>query len=153
MALSRTKIRVVAAAVGLIAVFGGCSSKSSHGVSLSVFHLRAGDCVVTPTAVKAELTSLDVVSCHQAHTQEVYALVSDSGGDTYPGTAALQTFANGACLQRFASYVGVDYRDSSLFYTYLLPSVRSWAAGDHTVDCVITTTGQKLTQSVKGSKE
>lgn len=130
----------------------GCSSTSkTKGVGLSVFHLRAGECAITPQAVKAQLSKLTVVSCRQPHTQEVYALVNDNAGSNYPGTTALQSFANGACLQRFSGYVGADYRDSSLFYTYLLPSVRSWAQGDRTVDCLITTTGQQLTKSVKGT--
>ena len=127
------------------------STPKTKGISLSVFHLHPGDCAVTPQAVKAQLSTLEVVPCQTAHTEEVYALVNDKAGSTYPGTTALQSFANGSCLQRFAGYVGVDYRDSSLFFTYLLPSVRSWAQGDRTVDCLITTTGQQLTRSVKGT--
>ena len=145
--------------VALIAILGaagtmtGCSSTAkSKGANLSVFHLRTGECATTPHAVKAQLSNLSVVSCRQPHTQEVYALVDDNAGSTYPGASALQNFANGACLQRFARYVGVDYRDSSLFYTYLLPSVRSWSQGDRTVDCLVTTTGQALTRSVKGAR-
>ncbi|HET9075891.1 MAG TPA: septum formation family protein [Acidimicrobiales bacterium] len=142
----------VLAAVGVAAGLAGCSSGGPRaGAQLSVFHLHPGDCVLTPTAVKAELSSLKVVSCREPHTEEVYALAQDKSGQTYPGTTALQKFADGACLQSFAGYVGDDYRDSSLFYTYLLPSVRSWAAGDHTVDCVVTTTGRSLTRSVKNS--
>jgi hypothetical protein len=76
----------------------------------------------------------------------------NSAGDNYPGDTALRSFADGQCLQRFQGYTGTDYRHSSLFYTYLLPSVRSWAAKDRTVVCVITTTGQELTSSVKGSR-
>lgn len=156
-ALSRRRregalLPVLAAALAAV-VLAGCSSGGPKaGVQLSVFHLRVGDCVMTPTAVKAELSSLKVVPCRQPHTEEVYALVSDGAGDSYPGTSALQKFAQGACLQRFSGYVGDDYRDSALFYTYLLPSVRSWASGDHTVDCVITTTGRALTRSVKNSR-
>ena len=143
---------VLAGVIAAVTALTGCSSAKHPGAQVSVFHLRPGACVETPSAIKAELSSLKVVSCHEAHTEEVYALVVDNAGDTYPGTSALQSFANGACLQKYAGYVGVDYRDSSLFFTYLLPSVRSWAAGDHTVDCVISTTGQTLTRSVKGSK-
>lgn len=140
----------ILAAVGALA---GCSSASkTKGASLSVFHLRTGQCAITPQAVKAQLSNLSVVSCHQPHTQEVFALVADNAGSNYPGATALQSFANGACLQHFAGYVGVDYRDSSLFYTYLLPSVRSWSQGDRTVDCLVTTTGQTLTKSVKGAR-
>ena len=69
-----------------------------------------------------------------------------------PGRPGLRSYADGQCLQQFRGYVGVDYRQSSLYYTYLLPSVRSWASDDRTVVCIITTTGQQLTSSVKGSK-
>lgn len=139
-------------AVALTAAGCSGSSGSSAGVNVSVFHLKVGDCIVPPTSVKAELSSVKVVSCREPHTQEVFALVKDDAGDNYPGATALKTFANADCLEHFASYVGIQYRESSLFYTYLLPSVRSWAASDRTVVCIITTTGQELTSSVKGSK-
>ncbi len=153
-ALRGRATRLAALVAAVVALAAGCSvhSKPSVGASVSVFHLKAGDCLVPPTDVKAELTSVKVVSCREAHTQEVYALVTDPAGDNYPGASHLETFANGNCLEHYESYVGVAYQDSSLFYTYLLPSVRSWAAKDRTIVCVITTTAQKLTTSVKGSK-
>jgi Septum formation len=138
------------ALLAFAALVAGCgTSKAAPSASVSVFHLRPGTCIVPPTDIKAELASLKVVSCRTPHTQEVYALVDDPGGDTYPGATVLRTFADGNCLQHFKSYTGVDYRDSQLFYTYLLPSVRSWAAKDRTIVCIITTTGQPLTASVK----
>ncbi len=71
----------------------------------------------------------------------------------YPGEDVLKKFADGTCAQRFSEYVGVDYLDSDLFFTYLLPSARSWEqASDRNVLCFITTTGGTLTSSVKGSK-
>ena len=140
-------------------ILGGCSflgigsSKPSLPARTdSVFHLSVGDCIVPPTSIQAEISTLKVVSCHEVHTQEVFALIKDNAGSNYPGAAALQTFANAGCLQKFEPYVGVDYEDSSLFYTYLLPSVRSWTQEDRTVVCIITTTGQPLTASVRGSK-
>ena len=50
--------------------------------------------------------------------------------------------------------MGVDYRDSELFFTYLLPSPRSWEQDeDRTTLCFVTTTdGAQLTQSVEGTK-
>jgi hypothetical protein len=150
----RAATRLLVLVVLVAVVAAGCSvhSKKSIGASVSVFHLKVGDCLVPPTAVKAEITSVKVVACREAHTQEVFALVTDPGGDNYPGASKLETFANGNCLEHYQGYVGVAYQDSSLFYTYLLPSVRSWAANDRSIVCVITTTGQKLTSSVKGSK-
>ncbi|HEX3425108.1 MAG TPA: septum formation family protein [Acidimicrobiales bacterium] len=135
---------------------------ASVGSNQSVFKLKVGDCLVPPTAIKAEINSIKVVRCAQPHTQEVFAKVqygplgtaTTSASTAYPGVTPLETFANGACLQRFAGYVGVDYRYSSLYYTYMLPSPRSWSSSmnDRTIWCLITTTGQQLTGSVKGSR-
>jgi hypothetical protein len=158
LTLRRLSLLFVLAAVPV--VFSGCSflgigSSAKPSVparTASVFHLSVGDCIVPPTTVQAQISTIKVVSCHEVHTQEVFALIKDNAGSNYPGATTLQTFANAACLQHFQPYVGDAYEDSSLFYTYLLPSVRSWSSEDRTVVCVITTTGQPLTASVRGSK-
>jgi Septum formation len=143
--------------------FGGGGSSTTG--SISVFDVKRGDCFTTPKAVKAELSKLSRVSCATQHTQEAYAVVTyhasaagaaaTSGApDAYPGGDALDRFAKGVCAQRFTGYVGVDYLDSSLFFTYLLPSARSWEQDDdRNVLCFVTTTGGKLTSSVKGSRK
>lgn len=140
-------------------VLAGCSSVGLGGKApkypshpVSVFHLRPGECLNPPGKVQAQVSELKVLSCDAPHTQQVYALLKAPGSDNYPGAQVLQKFANAKCLQHFAGFVGVAYQHSTLFYTYLLPSVRSWAAGDRTVTCLVTTTGAKLTSSVKGSK-
>jgi hypothetical protein len=150
-----TPCRTVAIVAALLALMlGACGgSGGPRGVNVSVFHLKVGNCLVPPSNIQAELSSVKVVACKKPHTQEVYANVSDdTAGDNYPGDTALRSYADGQCLERFQGYVGVDYRESSLFYTYLLPSARSWEAKDRTVVCVVTTTGQQLTSSVKASK-
>jgi hypothetical protein len=135
----------------------GCSS-SSGGNGTSVFHVKPGECFLPPSKVQAELTSLKRVSCTSGHTQEAYAVVAYTGAgsgftDSYPGDTVLKTYADGVCAQRFASYVGVDYQDSTLFFTYLLPSARGWQQShDRDVICFVTTTGAVLHKSVKGTK-
>jgi hypothetical protein len=158
--LTLRRLPLLIAFIALPLLFGACSflgigSKAKPSVPArtdSVFHLSVGDCIVPPTTVQAQISTIKVVSCHAVHTQEVFALIKDNAGSNYPGATSLQTFANAGCLQHFQSYVGDAYEDSSLFYTYLLPSVRSWQSEDRTVVCVITTTGQPLTASVRGSK-
>ena len=51
------------------------------------------------------------------------------------------------CAQDFENYVGISYLDSSLFFTYLLPSARGWEQDrtDRAVVCFVTTTGAELT--------
>jgi len=137
---------------------GGDASRGKDGQvteagDLSVFDLRVGDCFTPPKDPKAEIESVYVVPCKDSHTQETFAVVPYDNGDAYPGDAALRSFADGACLQRYEDYVGVSYLDSKLFYTYLLPSARSWNDGnDRKVVCIVTTTGEELQTSVKGSQ-
>ncbi|TAM80837.1 MAG: hypothetical protein EPN43_14555 [Jatrophihabitans sp.] len=134
-------------------------SGSSDSASVSVFSVEPGQCFQAPSTVQAELSSLTRVPCSKPHTREAYANVGyaapdGSSGGAYPGSDALTAFANGACAQRYAGYVGVDYLDSSLFFTFLFPSARSWQSDDdRKIICFVTTTGAKLTASVKGSKK
>jgi hypothetical protein len=153
-------------AVLLCAGCGWFGGKHSGTTSESVFSVRPGQCFQAPTKVQAELSSLQHTPCAQPHTREAYAIVAyqaasaaggssaSAAGGAYPGSDALSTFAQGACAQHFTGYVGVDYLDSSLFFTYLLPSARSWQSDDdRSVICFVTTAGGKLTGSVKGSKK
>jgi hypothetical protein len=148
----------------------GCSGGGSGVKDISVFSVKPGECFSAPKDVKVQLSTLTKKPCSREHTQEAYAVVAFAppGGagataarptavpsltSSYPGSDVLTTFAQGACAQRYAGYVGVDYLDSSLFFTYLLPSARSWEqADDRDVICFVTTTGSTLTSSVKDSK-
>jgi hypothetical protein len=161
-ALAGSALRAGALAAAVVLTAGGCSlfdHKGEDTSSTSVFDVKPGDCFVVPKDITVELTDLSKVACTQPHEQEAYALVPyvDPSGATdasaFPGDAALKTFADGACAEQYESYVGVDYRDSTLYFTYLNPSARSWQQdADRTTVCFVTTTGQQLTKSVKGSK-
>ncbi|WP_051265014.1 septum formation family protein [Nakamurella lactea] len=137
-------------------IFGG--SDPSAGTSISVFDVKVGQCFQAPTAVHAELSDLITVPCQTPHRQESFALLpyqAPKGADPslYPGDTALTSFAEGKCAEAFGPYVGVSYLDSSLYFTYLLPSARGWEQGDdRSVICFVTTTGPELTSSVKGAK-
>ncbi len=161
-----TPLRMAGAAMIATVLAVGCSGcglfgggGSDRGEDLSVFSVKPGQCFVAPQQVQAQLSTLEKVPCKTSHTQEAYAVVpfqepEGQKSSGFPGNEALTTFAKGACAAKFADYVGVDYRDSSLFFTYLLPSARSWEQdADDDVICFVTTTGQKLKSSVKGSKK
>jgi len=137
-------------------LLGACSGSDDEGEGVSVLDLEPGACVLAQAEVTTEVESLTTVPCDVAHQQEVYAKVPYTAPDgtvgDFPGDATLLTFADGACAEAFEGYVGVDYRDSTLYFTYLLPSARGWDQGpDRDVLCLITTTGSTLTSSVKGS--
>lgn len=157
--------RWAAAGAGLAAaaLLSGCGlfGDDKPGKEISAFDVQVGQCFTPPDTFKAELSTLRALPCDIEHTLESYALVAYSTSEDgepdpdqqYPGSDVLMTFADSSCAQRYEGYIGVPYTDSSLYFTYLLPSVRGWETeGDRYIACFITTTGEKLTSSVKNSK-
>lgn len=151
---SWTVLRTVLAGVVVGGLLTGCAWFGGDE-TVSVFELAPGDCVLSPSDVAAELTELERVDCQEEHHMEVYARVEFPETDDvapFPGDAATKSFADGACAEEFTEYVGVSYLDSALWFTYLVPSARSWAeGGDRTVTCFVTTTGAPLDKSVAGT--
>lgn len=151
-------VALVATAVVTLSGCGLFDRGGSNSDAVSVFSVKPGDCFTAPPKVQAELSSLTRVACTKPHAQEAYASVDYQAkqGQTssgFPGPELLTGYAQGICAQEFATYVGVDYRDSSLFFTYLMPSARSWEQGkDRKITCFVTTAGEPLTSSVKGTK-
>jgi hypothetical protein len=124
---------------------------------VSVFELLQGDCLSPPEEVQAGLEEVTVVPCAEPHTQEIFEIIeyepAEEGNDDFPGDDELDDFAQAACLDPFTDYVDIDYVDSSLFITYLLPTVRSWnEEGDREVVCIAQTTGEQIQGSVEGSQ-
>jgi hypothetical protein len=162
----RPSARAAAATFAVLPLVAGCGwfGDGDEAEATSVFQLDLGQCFTPVDAAEApeEVTEIDVVPCTEPHTREVYAVVDYrprepvADPDAFPGGEALTAFADGACAAEYRSYVGVDYQDSRYFFTYLLPSARSWVGSEDTpadrqVVCFVATTGEKLTQSVKGS--
>lgn len=143
----------------LLVTTSGCSVFGDDDDQASVFSVKVGECFLAPAEVEAQIADLDRVDCADAHDHEAYAVVTYESGDPevdpdeYPGDEALTKFADGTCAQRFGEYVGVDYLDSKLFFTYLLPSPRSWQEEDRKVICLVTSAGNQLQGSVKGTQQ
>jgi hypothetical protein len=159
-----------------VSACGGQSNESSTGKSVSVFDLRPEDCLNPPKAnANLAVSTVTVLSCNEPHVDEVYCVLpytsspptsvqacptqpprfSGSLTQEYPGEQALTNFANALCLNEFQPYVGSAYTGSSLYYTYLYPSPRSWDDSlkrDREIVCVLHTIGGPLTRSAKGSK-
>ena len=155
--MNRRRSHAAALAVITVLLTAACSGSDDDATKVSIFDLEVGDCVRAAKDVSAEVKDVEQVGCEVGHELELYSEVAftTATGDTgaFPGDAALVTFADGVCAQGFEEYVGVDYRDSTLYFTYLLPSARGWDQGpDNSVLCFVTTTGEQLTATARGSQ-
>lgn len=161
--MRRTKLAVALLAIASSSGCGGgddaergTDGRVTEPGDVSVYELLTGDCLSPPEEVQAGIEQVRVVPCAEPHTQEVFATIEyelPEDDDDFPGDDEIDAFAQGACLDPFTDYVGVDYIDSSLFITYLLPTVRSWnEENDREIVCIAQTTGEQLQGSVEGSE-
>ena len=111
-----------------------------------------GSCLRFDADIGAEVTELPVTECTVTHSHEIYAVVV-SGDDVYPGFDALEDTALTECLGAFEGYVGVSPFDSTLLYSWLVPTLDSWnREGDKETVCVIGNgDGAPLLESVRGT--
>jgi len=155
----RTRPRVALTVLPVLAglLLAGCSGDDDADAT-SVFSAKPGQCFLAPAEVEAQVSDLERVDCSEEHDHEAYAVVpyraagEEEASEEFPGDEVLTNFAEGACAQEFGAYVGVDYLDSELFFTYLLPSPRSWQEDDRSVLCLVTAAGGGLEGSVKGTE-
>lgn len=113
-----------------------------------------GSCLRFGDDVGETVSKLPVTACDEPHTHEVFAVVN-SGEDVYPGFDALEEVALVECLGAFEEYVGVNPFESSLFASWLVPSLDSWNDEDkkdrETICVVGSGDAEPLTDSVKDS--
>lgn len=158
MPVRRLSLALLAA---LLVVAAACSSdeadrdedgRITRTGQLSVFDLQIGDCIVFDDVPDATVDEVTVTPCDEPHQSEVYAIVEVDDLDAYPGERELSNRAELECLAPFDDYVGIELAESTLFFTYLVPTVRSWQEDqDREVLCLIVAAGRVLEGSVAGS--
>jgi hypothetical protein len=116
----------------------------------NVFSLEVGTCFDDPDNFN-EVSDVPEVECSEPHDNEVYYLFDLPDG-SFPGSAAVDTAADEGCFAAFQPYVGIDYVNSILWYSYLTPTSGSWDQGDREVVCFLWHGElQKLEGSMQGS--
>jgi hypothetical protein len=150
--------------VGLLVVGGGVAgylfnaSRSSTGEitrsgDLTANDLRVGDCFDLKEPDAEEIFDVTAHPCTEAHEYEVFYVGSLAGGE-YPTDDVTTTFVVDNCGPAFGAYVGKEYVDSQLDFSYLSPSVESWRDGDRSVQCAaFDPRNTRLTISIKGIAE
>ncbi|MEO9325442.1 septum formation family protein [Nocardioides sp. C4-1] len=155
--MTRLPRTVAAAALVVLALpLSGCGLFGGDDDEQDVLDIEAGQCFVLPDEVQEQVSDLERVGCDEPHDRESFAVIpyeapdGETDADVFPGDEALTTFADGRCADAFGDYTGVPYLDSDLYFTYLLPSPRSWQGGDRDVVCFAFDPGQRLSTSLRG---
>ncbi len=125
---------------------------SIAGCKTAAMDLKVGDCFDGAPA-NTEVSEVDSKPCTEPHENEVFAVFDYPGSATeHPGDAALDAAADTGCVDAFRQYVGKAIEDSSLTFSYLVPTQASWRLGDRAITCLIEDpSGAKLTGSMQGS--
>jgi len=146
----------ILAAIGFAAY--GAATKANRddsgaivgGGTVNAFQIKVGDCFDDTDSMEEEVSSLPGVPCTEPHDNEAYAVFDVSIAD-YPGGDAMSELANESCMQRFESFVGLEYASSSLDVFAMYPSVQSWKQKDREVICsVYDMNAEKLVGSMQG---
>lgn len=136
-----------------------CSGGDDGDPVIKLGDEQVGNCLDFPPDTGPQITSLPTVPCDVEHTHEIFAVVDyrppdeEGASDLYPGFEELERFSQAECLTLFEPYVGVGAFDSSLFYSWIVPTLTSWdKEDDRQVICVVgNQNGASLFGSVKGS--
>tara|TARA_Y100000031_G_scaffold116291_1_gene128821 strand:+ start:64 stop:495 length:432 start_codon:yes stop_codon:yes gene_type:complete len=142
-------VRKYAVVLVFLLVASGCSLKGN------VFYLSVGDCYNDDplTYEVSEVGDVDVVSCSKPHTYEVYSEF-ELTGSSFPGQSTVISRAEQGCLNRFASFVGIEYDYSEWYYSTIFPTKDSWNnLDDRQVTCILGTEYDELTTgSARGTR-
>ena len=125
--------------------------------TLDAFEMRIGDCFDDTSGLSGDgddnIENLPGVPCSDPHDNEVFA-VFDLDLEAFPEDDEMSQIAFDACVERFESFVGMDYQSSSLDVMTLYPTPQSWKHGnDREVVCAVyDMEANKLVGSAKGKR-
>lgn len=119
------------------------SAKSGTGPHASgdtvwVSDLRQGDCYILASSDRRDLTAgeVTIVDCQFAHDGEVYG-TGTLDFATYPGARAVSDAAEKLCADHEKVLDPAVYDEDGLTGTWYSPLEEDWAAGPHSVECVV----------------
>jgi hypothetical protein len=159
--------RILAAAVGVVALVGAASCSGGEGASTStetttteappttalsgppvgavaegLRSIDAGACFWPPEDdPEAEDAAVWVVDCSVPHRHEVAEVIRYDGPvareGRFPGSSVIQEWAEEQCAARFEPFVGTPWTRSELDLARWWPNAASWDRADRSVICVV----------------
>jgi predicted small secreted protein len=97
--------------------------------------ITVGDCFnETGDEIVSDVPTID---CALPHDYEVYASIQLDKA-VWPGDDEIFSLADDACLAPFATWVGIPFENSTLDYTYYVPTEDGWNNyDDREVSCIM----------------
>jgi hypothetical protein len=116
----------------------------------NVFDLEVGTCLTMAEFAEGEtFTDVPTKECTEAHDAEVIWRGDATTADY--DQLAFQTQAEEDCPAAMESYVGPNWGDTNLGYSYIYPDQKAWDSGERALTCYAATLDNQptLTASVK----
>jgi hypothetical protein len=138
--------RVLVAGLLCVGVLAACSNDGDNSETpvLSIGTTEGTTCLNIPGDLPAEVEKLPTIDCAEPHTHQVFwsgpyvDKAEPTKSDVYPGVETLDAFAQAECLTQFQIFVGISAFDSTLFYSWLVPTLKSWQDhDDRAILCVL----------------
>ena len=163
----RRALALTGSAVALSIALTGCSALNSilgggdaqrddegnvtEESEIDIFSLKVGDCLTEEALTGGETQTAPVVPCDEPHPYEVYHEFELEDGE-YPGTDAIYDVAVEGCEAVFNTFVGIDWSESTLDYTWFEPTQQSWEqANDRLIQCIIGDSAGDVTGTLEGA--
>ncbi len=125
---------------------------SLTGELVSIFDLDLGACVIDrSTPDGSDVDTVEVVDCETPHDSELFALIPVTE-NSFPGTDYLLREGGTRCQSAFDDFIGVDFTESVLDFTYYYPTPSSWVDGDRSIYCLAHDPGLQTTGSLLGAR-
>jgi len=133
---------------------GGLDPDPGATSDTSTYDLVVGDCFsfAADSMSGGGLSGVDVRPCPDEHQAEIY-LEDDLPGGAWPGQEEVGAEADDLCYGAFAGFVGIEWEDSVVEYSSLVPSESSWAEGDRAVSCYVFIGGVDQRGTLEGLGE
>lgn len=111
------------------------------------FSIQVGDCL-NDASLSGTVTTVPIVPCSEPHDSEAYYADDLPPGD-FPGDEEIKAAADELCYGAYEPFVGIPYEESSLEFSYYMPTGDSWAnLDDREILCVIYDPAGQVTGSL-----
>lgn len=148
-------VRRYALLVGILVVVGVLAFVFRDRIQGQASDLAVGDCFDQPAGL-VDIKDVQHHPCTEAHTAEVFAIVSNPAavGAPPPDTQAIKDFFVPTCLPLLSAYIGKDaLSQTTLDFGAFFPNDEGWNKGNRAFTCYLYRLDEgPMSTSMKGAK-